>query len=54
MCSAKRRQYKIIYQKAFGKANLELDADLQTDNVLEMPVFKLRIIKNQVLTALKY
>ncbi len=27
---------KIIYQKAFGKANLELDADLQTDNVFEL------------------
>lgn len=27
---------KIIYQKALGKANLELNADLQTDNVFEL------------------
>ncbi|MFD2287854.1 serine hydrolase [Pedobacter petrophilus] len=27
---------KIIYQKAFGKANLELDANLHTDNVFEL------------------
>jgi CubicO group peptidase (beta-lactamase class C family) len=27
---------KIIYEKAFGKANLELDADLQTNNVFEL------------------
>jgi len=27
---------KVIYQKAFGKANLELDADLHTDNVFEL------------------
>ena len=27
---------KIVYQKAFGKANLELDADLRTDNVFEL------------------
>jgi CubicO group peptidase (beta-lactamase class C family) len=27
---------KIIYQKAFGKANLELNADLNTDNVFEL------------------
>lgn len=27
---------KILYQKAFGKANLELNADLNTDNVFEL------------------
>lgn len=27
---------KIIYQKAFGKANLELDADMSVNSVLEI------------------